>query len=381
MGESQPSRLRVAAVGVTETATSGMRDYATLLADALGREGIECSLHWLQREVAGLSSERRQVSAWCAALRNELAREQPAAVVLHYSPFAYAHRGVPLHLPGLLAAVAERDVALIAVLHEMAYPWHRSGMRGAVWAVSQRAALIELMRRTRAAVVTTPGRGRWVESRRWLPKREVEVAPVFSNLPAPAAAARVRPGSVGLFGYGYEGARMEVVLDAVRLLADRGSTTVLRLLGAPGPDSEGGRRWREAAARRSLDGAVEFSGVLPAEQLAGELAACEILLSAVVNGPTTRKGTIAASLQSGRPLLALDGPNTWRAFTDEQALMLAPAEPEGLARAIATLQADGALRERLGAGGRAFAERNLSLAGSARVLAGLIERATVAQTI
>src|SRR5258708_6429173 len=63
--------LRAAAVGISTAQMCGVRDHATLLADALGEQGVPCSLHWLQRSEQSLSASRLQVGAWARALTGE----------------------------------------------------------------------------------------------------------------------------------------------------------------------------------------------------------------------------------------------------------------------------------------------------------------------
>src|SRR5947209_3406634 len=93
-GERQP--VRVSVVGVSLKATCGVRDHATLLADALGRDGVSCSLHWLSREHHGLRDARAEVRAWTQRLTSDLEQQRPDAVLLHYSAFSYSYRGVPV---------------------------------------------------------------------------------------------------------------------------------------------------------------------------------------------------------------------------------------------------------------------------------------------
>ena len=85
-----------------------------------------------------------------------------------------------------------------------------------LWAVTQRVALLEMLRAVDAVVVTTEERRRWLRSRRWLPRRPVAFAPVFSNLPPPrvssaASAQAGTPAVLGMFGYPSDGSA-EVVL-------------------------------------------------------------------------------------------------------------------------------------------------------------------------
>jgi glycosyltransferase involved in cell wall biosynthesis len=374
MGDGGGGR-RAAVIGMTTSETSGMRDYAMLQAAQLPEEGVSCSLHWLVRRERSLAASRAELANWEKQLAAELTRERPDVLLLHYSTFAYSHRGVPIFLRELLSRLRRLQIPLVSVLHELAYPWHRPGVRERVWAVSQRAALIDLMRCSSAGIVTTDFNELYLQSRRWLPRRELAIAPVFSNLPAPIEnGAAPAPGTIGLFGYGNEEASMEPVLDAMRVLVGSGKQVQLRLLGAPGGDSDSGRVWQRAADARGVGHVLSFSGILPAQELSDQLVACELLLSAASPGPTSRKGTIAASLASGRPLLALDGPRTWHELRDAEALMLAQPTGEGVAAQIEVLLADAHLRAALGARGREFAQRRLSVASGGKVLAAMIER-------
>lgn len=382
---SAPGRpARIAVVGASTAPHCGVRTQARKLAEGLQGNGLSCSWHWLQREPGSFADERRAFEAWARELERELADARPDAVLLHYSVFSYSHRGVPVFVPALLSATRSIEAPLLSVMHELAYPWRRHGWRGATWAVTQRVALAAVVRACSGIVVTAEGRRRWLSSRRWLPRRPIDVAPVFSNLPASRASAmgrRLAPSAdfdrpprptVGLFGYAYEGAGTSLVLDAVALLYDRGTPVQLRLLGAPGPDSAAGRAWLDGAGRRRIGEALSFSGVLALGDLSDALASCDVLLSADDSGPYPRKSTLAAALASGAPVVALDGPRTWRAVVDADALALATPSAEGVADALEDLLRDPGGRERLGARGRMFAEEHMSVTRTAAVVVGLL---------
>jgi glycosyltransferase involved in cell wall biosynthesis len=366
---------RVAVVGVSESPTCGVRDHATLLSQALSHEGIACSTHWLSREGASYGGVAAEFRAWRKRLSRELPESGAGAILLHYSVFSYSFRGVPLFVAPLLSTLRASGLPIIAFMHELAYPWHLGGARGKVWALSQRALLIDVVRSSEALVVSAPFRVEWLNSRSWLPRRPVEFAPVFSNLPAPSAApARVRsePPAIGLFGYAYEGAAAALVLDAMRLLADRGTAVRVELLGAPGSGSSSAREWAAGARSRGLESAVSFSGVLSAQELSDALARCEILLHAEPSGPTSRKGTFAGSLAAGRPVVAIDGPLKWRELVDAQAALVVQPSVTALADALAVLLADEDRAEALGVRGRAFAESAMGVDRSERVLRELL---------
>ncbi len=366
--------MKLAVIGASLGRTCGVRDHATLLAAALDRNGISCSLHWLARDTQSLRAARAQDRAWTRALTTELRSGSPDAILLHYSVFAYSYRGVPLFVRPLLAALRSTRAPLVAFGHELAFPWRRGGWRGTMWAATQRALLVELLRSCGAVVVTADFRVRWLSSRRWLPQRPIALAPVFSNLP-PAAALQAprRRALIGLFGYSYDPRATALVLDALALLHGRGRQARLALLGAPGRPSDTADAWLTAARRRGIEHALSFSGVLPAQELSDALAGCEVLLFADTPGPTSRKTTLAASLASGRALVAVDGPDCWPELRTAEAVRVAARTPRALADVLDGLLADERARAALGTRGRAFAERRMTVASTTAVVGEVLD--------
>jgi glycosyltransferase involved in cell wall biosynthesis len=368
-------RLSVASVGVSTDSPCGVYDHAVLLARALERENVCSSLSWLWRTDGTLDASRAQVARWLAQEQPKLADGQLDAILLHYSVFAYSHRGVPLFVHPVVSALSRLGVPIVSVLHEYAYPWRRGGARGTVWAATQRAILLEVMRASSAIVVTADFRAAWLKRRPLLPKREAVLAPVFSNLPPPAPERPAqRWPSVGLFGYSYEGTAQTLVLDAMAMLHERGTPAELRLLGAPGQASATGRQWSQAAQERGLADTLHFSGIVGAQELSDALAGCDILLFADAPGPTSRKTTLAASLASGRPVVALDGRHTWKELTDSGAALVVAPSADALADAVSGLLLDDARREGLGARGRLFAQEAMSVERAASAVARLLQR-------
>jgi glycosyltransferase involved in cell wall biosynthesis len=367
--------LSAAVVGVSESRTCGVRDHAVLLAEALSHERVSCSLHWLSRSERSLRGARSEFAGWTRALATELDRARPDAIILHYSVFSYSYRGFPLFVRPTLAALRHSGIPVVSVLHELAYPWGRAGLHGQAWALTQRALLVSVMRASAAVLVTAPFRAEWLGSRAWLPRRPIAMAPVFSNLPAPAPsdAPAGRDGHViGLFGYAYEGAAVSLVLDAVRLLRERGLGARLELLGAPGRDSPAAAAWLAGARARGIEQALSFSGVLSAAALSDALSACDVLLHPEPSGPTSRKGTLAGSLASGTAVVAIDGPRRWAELVDREAALVVAPTASALAEAIAALLEDERRRERLGASGAAFARGPMGVERTARAVVELL---------
>jgi len=364
---------------MSSTEVCGVRDHAAGLARALDAEGLECSIHWLDRKETALAPARAEVGRWAQGVGAELERTWPDAVLLHYSVFAFSHRGLPLFGPPALAAARRARAPILTFAHEGAYNWHCHGAREAAWALSQRAVLIEVVRASAALLVTTDDRARWYGSRRWLAKRPTAVAPVFSNLPlAELRGGVAAPATVGLFGYSHDGSEPALVLDALYSLRADEVPVRLILLGAPGPDSDAGRRWRVAAAERGLAAALEFTGTLPSRQLASALSSCTVLLFADTPGPTSRKTALAAGLASASPVLALDGPRSWPALVEAHAALMVEPRVEELAGRLGELLADDGARAALAARGRSFYDAQMSVEHSARTVAVLLDQVLAA---
>jgi hypothetical protein len=374
----QPDRaVRAAVVGVSTSGTCGVRDHATLLGEALGREGISCTMHWLTRRQHSIRGARSEFRAWTLALAGELESTRPTAIILHYSVFSYSYRGFPIYVRPVLAALRRSRAPVVTVLHEFAYPWNRGGLHGRAWSVTQNAVLREVMRASAAVVVTAPFRAEQLASRRWLPRRAHVLAPVFSNLPPPAVgSARPDAGShvLGLFGYAYEGAARSLVLDALRLLDERSLPVRIELLGAPGSGTPAAQAWLAGARTRGIEDSLSFSGVLSAQDLSDALAACDVLLHPEPSGPTSRKGTLAASLASGRAVVAIDGPRRWGELIESEAALVVEPSASALADAIAGLLEDERRRRELGERGGQFARGAMGVERSAQVVGELIEQ-------
>ncbi len=366
---------RTAVVGVSTRPICGVRDHALLLAEALARENVACSMHWLSSDERSLARSRAEIRTWTRALATELDGAHLDAILLHYSIFAYSYRGVPLFVHPTVAALRATGAPVIAIMHEIAFPWRRGGLKGNMWAATQRAALVEVMRTSSAVIVTADFRAEWLSSRPWLPSRPVAVAPVFSNLPPSAAEPppdRLVP-VLGLFGYTLDPATVSLVIDAVCRLNQRGVRLQLMLLGAPGRSSPVARMWTKVAESRAVAQQLSFSGTLSAQELSDALASADLLLYADRSGPASRKGTLAASLASGRPVIALEGRRGWQQLLDSEAALVVPRTPDALVAAVETLLVDRSARDALGARGGAFAEHAIGVARTAEVVRVLVD--------
>lgn len=353
--------LRIALVGASSAPICGVRDHARVTAEALSACGAHVTTLWWERDESW--GARRVVAegrSWLTAIDEVVRLERPDWILWHYSVFAWGLRGMPFLAPAVARRLARTRVPILAVLHEFAFPFGDGGVRGRVWALAHRGALVPVWRACAGAIVTTEERVLWLRSRRWLPSRPVSFLPVCSNLSAVEPRARPRGSPrVGVFGFAADGTLAEKVVTAVSSLRDRASETHLELIGAPGAASAAAHTWRSVAARHGFD-LLAFTGLLDPPELTAAVNAVDVVLLADSAGPMSRKTTLAAALALGRPVVAIDGPKCWERLVREQAVLLAQPTAKGIAAALASLLCDEPARRRQGDRGAAFYRRWMS---------------------
>jgi glycosyltransferase involved in cell wall biosynthesis len=200
----------------------------------------------------------------------------------------------------------------------------------------------------------------WAEMlRAKLPRREVRHLPVGSNFPdrrSEGPRERERIGAsddalvIAAMGRDHPSWLGEYVVEAANVAHALGKPTVLLLLGADTPALSG----LDPAIR------VEAPGYLEPAELAGTLSAADIFLAPLIDGVSTRRGTLMVALQHGLPVVATSGPLTDPVLLRSgSALRLVPVgDPASFADEAARLAADREERTAVGAAARLLYEQN-----------------------
>jgi glycosyltransferase involved in cell wall biosynthesis len=363
--------LRAAMVGVSDSPVCGVRDHAVVVARSLGRLDFDIKTYWLeQRPRRALIPTVRAAIRWAGQLRRDLCRDRPDAVVLHYSVFAFGYRGIPVHVVPIVVALRRAGLPTVVILHEFAYPWRRHGAGGWCWAVSQRVVLPPLLMLSSAAVVTTDERGEWLRTRWWLPSRQVVVLPVPSNVPLVPALDPPSERIIGVFGYKSGEVDPRTVIDAVALVSRKVEGLRLQLIGAPGPDGEDARAWRLLADAAGVT--LEFTGILEPRELSRCLSRAGLMVFTEGDGPTSRRTTLAASLLHGKAIVAGDGPDTWPALRESEAVCLVGLEAGEISTTVEWLLRDRQARAGYEARASTFYQSRMSEEIAADSLARLL---------
>ena len=341
--------MKVLNIGISERPICGVHDYGCGFAEELRTLGDDVETRWCVTEC-----KWDRTLDWIRSLDTGSEPAKFDVIVWHYSVFSYGVRGIPVLVLPLLARLRRLSVPVVVVLHEYAYAWHRNGWRGATWAVTQRLALLPLVWRARGIIVTVEERADWLGRRFWLPRRPVFTAPVFSNLPVPDDPLPVATVGRRIGMFGYRSSERQLTMKALAGLNAEVPSAELWLIGAPGPDTEIGLQWREAAATAGVEGALKFTGPISSGNLASAVSGCDLAVFHDGGGPSSRKTTLAAFLAAGVPVVAVDGPNTWRALVDEGAVRLVDPNSGAIAANLRELILDATARQELGWRGQEF---------------------------
>jgi glycosyltransferase involved in cell wall biosynthesis len=177
---------------------------------------------------------------------------------------------------------------------------------------------------------------------------------------APAAPPRAGAGPlvVGALGRVHPIKRLEVLLEAIA----QSPGVELEVAGAGDPAYVATLRARATAL--GIDERVRWLDHLAADDKHAFLARCDLL--AFPSAHESFGVAVAEAMAAGRAVIVSPGIGLAGEIEAQRAGLVAAAEPAVFARAISTLAADRALRQRLGAAGRALAESRWSWRASAQ---------------
>lgn len=347
-------------------ASCGVRDYAVLLDQHFERLGHGVRRIWIHRKRSGWLAGFTCDALLLARTQKTMRKVAPVAAVFHYSPFAFGAHGLPFLAPLLPLVSRLQRVPLTVVLHELCFPWGTAGWRGLVWAVWQRLALTPIIFASEALIVSTEERAEWLARTFPGSKRKLTTIPIGTNIPY--AGRRDSTGLqdlqgrrvIGTLGWEKETAAVDVVLESVRLLREKGLDVVFLLIGEPGEHSAAGVRWKRSAEAQEIPSSLLFTngGLHPAD-VSSYLTALEIYVHVDASGPTPRRSSLAAALAHARPTVGLAGTQTWSALRDGEEVFLSPIDARSLADGLREILISRELATKLSIGALAAYKREM----------------------
>jgi glycosyltransferase involved in cell wall biosynthesis len=374
---------------------SGDGDYTYFLANALA--GIGCDvqvitavgemdavLYPLARDVR----IHRVVKTWGVRGLPDLVRAVRSldtdVLVVQYAPHAFHPRGVTLAislLPALVRLVTRLRV--MVNFHELYIPFGRS----------LRRCLGSLWQRAMGLLIAAPSHVLTAVSSEW-PRRlrrvgvwkRIDVIPVGSNIPraqvraeelkAVRAMLGVDPNTLLIGAFGSAGPDRDIGLLFAALSKLREVESLkLVWLGKSGfhADVPTGRDY--AARFIEDDKDIIWTGPLPHPEVSRMMSACDLFVLPLTDGISTKRGTLAAALQHGLPILTTRGKRLDDLFVQRENIYLVPqGDFRAFAEGLTELARGSDLRDRLALGARRLYEDHFSWEVIAARVAALCDR-------
>lgn len=279
-----------------------------------------------------------------------------SAVLLQYYPRAFLGaegRTVRRWLRTMRAA----GVPVVLTMHELWPPRDRSLRRMGARAVMRYMAGRVIAESS--AVVCTQDRNVVELTRAGLVKPpRTTVIPVGSNIervdtpPLPPRS----PQTVTMFGQpaAMHGPTLAALADWLE--QQRGMVT-LRWLNRSAAEAQ--QTWVDQL--RLSTAHIEFFGGLPIPEASAVLASADLALAPYVDGVSTRRTTLVAQLQHGRPIVGTDGESTGALLRHQSALALSPVgSPADFVGTVNTLLGEPATRIAMGEAAAALFDAEFS---------------------
>jgi len=341
--------------------SGGVSDYTFLLAKALAGAGDEVHI-WCPRydqpapqlpgvTVHGAVGRYAPSDLWQTG--RELDRfPEPRHLLVQWVPHAYGYKSLNIPFCLWLWSRARRGDYVDLMVHEPYLPFRKNAWRQNAAALIHRLMTVILLHSVQHVWGSTTSWWPYLEP--YAPGRKLGLdwLPVPSNVPVahdPARVAAIRRryargalliGHFGTFGSAIAPLLREILSPVVR---DVPEISVVLMGG-------GSQAFREDFIRQDpgAQARVQASGRLDEQELSLHISACDVLIQPYPDGVSTRRTTVMAALEHGRPVVTTSGPLTEPLWQASGAVALAPAgDADAFLRCLRQLLEDPDERARL----------------------------------
>jgi len=278
----------------------------------------------------------------------------PRRLLVQWVPHGYGYKSMNVGFCLWLRSRHARQDSVDLMVHEpfvpfAARPWHQN-----VVALVHRVMTTIILSAADRVWVSTPAWGKALAPYAFGRHMDFSWAPVPSSVPTVQNVDGVRALRQKLLGsrrllVGHFGTYGEPVAALLRPLvigvADAVPDCSWHFVG-----TESDRFCRTlVGSTPRLEGRVQATGMLASRDLSLHLQACDVLVQPYPDGVTTRRGSVMAALEHGRPVVTTRGRLTEPMWNDLDAARLVPVDDvEAAVDAVRGLTSDQTERHRLG---------------------------------
>jgi len=252
-------------------------------------------------------------------------------LLVQWVPHGYGYRSMNLPLCWWIYRRAARQQDRIELMvHEPFLSFSWTSPRQSLAALVHRCMAILLLRAASRVWVSIPGWERVMRAYTLGRAVSFQWLPIFSNIPAasdPSVTESVRRrfthsggmliGHFGTFGKGVS----SLLGPIVSALAHDSGDRVILLIG------EGSEEYRRKLISQEprLETVIRATGKLPVREVSHHLAACDLLIQPYPDGASSRRTSLMAGLENGKPIVTTTGWLTEPLWAESGAVALAPA--------------------------------------------------------
>lgn len=317
----------------------GVADYAKILAESLARVvSVDPIIN------------RSFMPSTAESISDELVNKNIDAVIMPYTPNLFGWRN--LFPPLFLYNCKKRKIKSLTIFHELFLPEYKGLLQNVIQRLFNILKDLYCLKNTDYPVVTFYKRASDIQ---WLSKNKVAVMPVFSNIPKYTGPIIDKTHLLGIFGTCHHDMNISGIIKAIGAFNNE---RVLFIGEKPSGLSELNQ--------------TDFTGYLPADDVALSLQKIRFFILFDKRGISFRKGSTAAALANGIPIISNKTDWTDKHFQHGQNVCFFDGTVKGLVNAIKTCMTDNIFSDIIARGGKSLYDKHMKPEIIARKIVGIL---------
>lgn len=323
---------------------NGLGDHTTVTAQYLANQG------WKVTVLCQVEDSRSSVSGNGMNLKiREFARDRdlykvtvqtikemkPDMVLFQYVPHMWGRGGFALRIACMPLYLKLRfKTRIVTFLHELAYDWSKSPKRNLL-ALVHRVQLVLLAAGSTQFIVTNYHREQWVT--KWLRPRMLVRIPagnVSGRKPNKLRKTILDFPYICWYGTISQDQCLELLVRAFNKLRLEYPKTKLVLLGGFSLDRKQYETVLQTVSCCGERDSIYVRGFVEDSELSDILSGSLVNVFVSRSGPSGRRGVMAAYIRAGKPIIAIDGPETDPEFRHKENIVLVKASANSLLNAL-----------------------------------------------
>jgi len=301
-----------------------------------------------------------------------LRKLSPNLVNIQYTPWSYGHQlGLMINiLPWMIQK--EIGIKVITTIHEHYLPW-RYWKTQLHYLITQRLKAYAMIKASNRLIISTIQRKERLIQLSFADEEKIDLIYIPSNIPVCPISQNeievirnnlgVKPDMTLLsaFGLRYADGIYDVLFNALAKVKQTGHKFKMVYLGNLQGLDKYMNKIKRLQAQYGLKKDIVWTGYLDAEDVSKHLSSSDMYLLPLVDGVSTRRGTLSVALDHALPTIATKRKNYDRIFVNrENIILVSLSDADEFASAICKLIEFPQLRRHIAVNGKKLHDKNMS---------------------